>query len=509
MILHNTIIFNFLFLLPLLSEANNSRNLTTHHGNKSKRFLANQVGEAKAVLFYMENPQQNEEAPELQTAASSIRNLYPTPGKPLAVVSVQQPIQVFEQDTHPKQVAEQQVLYEFQQTPNNAVSNVQVKQLFQPDGPTYGEQLPTAQAFTSIQPALFNNQAYVRSQQQPQGSSHHPATSATIISPVHQNLYTSNQNPTSFTYNNPFNNDYSTNKQQQQQRQQQQQSPGKYIYLNGKIVYNPAHHIIQQGKILPPNSIYNKGVYHNQQKLPLINNNNFGGQLQQQQQRPREHVAAQTQQGNKNNNYLPPITKNNRFQPPKHLQQINKPSTAPIYQQQEEENEDDEELNNEESEDDYDKQNDAEDEDDDAHDDDSYGYETFQFEDEYLENDDAHFLKSKAKRLRDEDESEYDDERPTRKHPKNHSRRYRNQPNDNYGYYEGYRTNMKYKSPKTKDNKPIGKYKKVKFSRVKGGKPKVETIEGRFSEQVPVTHRQKLYKERWYVTQDLDGKNKT
>lgn len=49
---------------------------------------------------------------------------------------------------------------------------------------------------------------------------------------------------------------------------------------------------------------------------------------------------------------------------------------------------------------------------------------------------------------------------------------------------------------------------KVKYSKVKGGKPKVETIEGRFSENIPTTHKQKVFKERWYVSKDVEGAKK-
>lgn len=46
------------------------------------------------MLFYLENPQSA--GPELQSAASSpgLRNFYSAPAKPLALVNVEQPIQV-------------------------------------------------------------------------------------------------------------------------------------------------------------------------------------------------------------------------------------------------------------------------------------------------------------------------------------------------------------------------------------------------------------------------------
>ncbi|XP_050310867.1 histone H3.v1-like [Anthonomus grandis grandis] len=574
MIFHTTLAT--LLLLPYISTQ------ALQPTNKTKRTTVNDQiyshGDAKAVLFYMENPRPVE-LPELQASASNqgIRNFYPAPSKPLALVSVQQPIQVFEQD-NPKQVAEQQVLYEFQQTPTNAVSNVHVKQLFQPSNQDMTTPIPNIQGqatdpFPVTQPiasGYISSPSNFQTQQKhfaPQSSLvgiNSPNSAATIVSPVHHSVYTNHGlgSAQSFnSYQNPF-----LTETPQQFQSGTNKAPGKYIYLNGKIVYNPVH-IIPQSK-LTPNSVYHKGVYHNQQKLPLLSNNlpnNFKlNQAQAQSGLNKDFTVptspAQPQFGPNNNNrdfshraavkqpsekltppaYLPPITKQNAgFKAPKKLHPIDKPS-QPIKEDVQEEREEEGEQEEEEQPE-REEEREEELEDDDEEDaateneeerespesyseEETYGYERFPFDDDDDDDERDHYFKPtkyrKNKHHHHEEDHEHqheDDHEDQEEHSRHHQpskRKHRNPPKyddrDSFGFHEGYSSNSKYKYAKkngklTKGDKPSGKFKKVKYSKVGQGKPKVEHIEGKFSENIPVTHKAKIYKERWYVSKDIEG----
>lgn len=159
------------------------------------------------------------------------------------------------------------------------------------------DQFSNTQSLGSVHPAPHintANQQYGRPQPQAHGltsaSSPYPVTSATvriyllkrmtqaniyifllqIVSPVHHNTYTNHGlNSASFSYHSPL---LPESQQFQNTQISPKQAPGKYnLYLNGKIVYNPNPSPIVSQTRIPQNSIYHKGVYHNHQKLPLLN----------------------------------------------------------------------------------------------------------------------------------------------------------------------------------------------------------------------------------------------
>lgn len=80
-------------------------------------------------------------------------------------------------------------------------------------------------------------------------------------------------------------------------------------------------------------------------------------------------------------------------------------------------------------------------------------------------------------------------------------------------YYQGFSTNSKYnfvkpgkKLKKTNRKKPFGKFKKVNYSKVKRLKPPKEgKIQGSYSHESPVTHKQKVFAQRWLLTKDIQG----
>ncbi|XP_060530089.1 probable serine/threonine-protein kinase fhkB [Cylas formicarius] len=506
-------------------------NSTKNARPKAKRTLSDQIynhGETKPVVFFMDNtnPSLPQHQGELQASASSgLKTFYTGPTKPLALVSVQQPIQVFEQDS-PKQVAAQQVLYEFQQTPTNAVSNVHVKQLFEPTEITTEGSLSSGLNNLGHQQQTSTNQ--YPSFSHPYASGYSPATSETIVSPVQHNQFTNHgQNTGTFSYYNPLQNQY---QQSQYVPNSQKYTPGKYLYFNGKIVYQPNQVGQPQAqKQQGPNLAF----LHNQQKVPMINFAN---------RQPAQNYSATHAAVNSVPNVgvrpkmlpppnLPPITYN-RFQAPSEQQhqQINKPSAAPPQRQEEHEeepeNNEEESSENEYDENDEERSDDSEEdkekyEEDDDGDDDHHRFKYYNFENDDDDHEDRYY-RPKTRKHRyhyrdDDDEEDKDNQRGSSKYSsKSYPRSHKNVnggkmagTSEKFGWRENYSTSSEYKSPKEfkKSNKakPKGEYRETKYTK-KSGKPRGEAIEGRHSEHIPVTHKQKVYKERWYVTKDVGGK---
>lgn len=263
--------------------------------NKTKRGLTEQthtfhdVDSFKPLVLY----------PELAAAAGSHGDVYAAPSA----------LTAFESEP-PKQVTAQQVLYEYQQTPSTTISNVHVNQQFQtvPNPETanshvvYASQLPPASAtqFTNDDPNLEaqqnqqslsvhnvvhpvqhsslikHGQNYGQVSYQPSGqgsrspatytstrNQQQPAPAAPSPAPINHQYVSQSVQPTQSSF-------YGTTQhfpQQQQQHQQQQhhqqqlhqqhhhqqQNPfaqGKYLYVNGKILYYPQG--IQTTPLVPP-----------------------------------------------------------------------------------------------------------------------------------------------------------------------------------------------------------------------------------------------------------------
>lgn len=443
--------------MPIIIEIHGLNNTTFQNTNqnKTKRTLNHQIynyGENKPVVVYVDNvpassnnpngdiSNYNSNSRSISFGNSPVRSYFEVP-----------------------KVAAQQVLYEFQQTPTNAVSNVHVKQLFHSPG---GDSSDTTNYEQNSQPENHQNQY---------------SASETVVTPIQHSAYTNHgQNYAHVNYHPLYN-------IQPHHVQSQHFVPGKYFYVNGRIVYQPT-----------------PALQQNQQKLPLKYGNTY---------QPQQKLMP------------PPVQRPasySRFVPPQRheMQSITSPITpapptkAPAPVQAVEEDDEEENASLQENEDDVEEAEEDDErpkyqqEDDEAEEDGErnpvFGRYKFD-EDEDLEE---------RERYREDDEAEEEDDdsrggsskyvsKKTRKSPKKKngkSGKYNNK--DNYSYSEGYSTSSKYEYPsKKKKNgkKGVKSQKSVRYA--KGTKPQ---IEGRYSENIPITHKHKIFKEKWYVTKKTD-----
>ena len=401
--------------------------------NKTKRTVSGQVhnyGENRPVVLYPES----------------------TPVSPQSLASLYAPVTlkpVFDPELS-KQVAAQQVLYEFQQTPTNAVSNVHVNQFYQPLQSKDGG------------PAQFSG-------------------SETVATPVqHSALVRHGQNFAQVQYH-PL----------PQHVQTHQYIPGKLLYVNGKITYpSGQQNGFQQHQAFQQQHQQQQNGFQPQQ-------NGF-----QPQQRPSflyTHPQAGTHK------FVPPplVTRNayRRFQAPEPQQilPITKPMSVPaVNEDQKEEPEVEEEENapNKEEEEEENEENDEESYEEDDEDD--------RYFNKYGFDDDDH----NNYREDDEEDNERGSSKPVPKKHKKVTKPNKYNKSDGYKYSESYSTSSKYEKPMRKGKK-IMKNPKVQVKTVKGSKgdhPRFrnEKIEGKQSRNIPVVHKQKIFKEKWYVTKSTD-----
>lgn len=314
----------------------------------------------------------------------------------------------------PKQVAAQQVLYEFQQTPTNAVSNVHVNQYYQPVAPSMAK----PEDVTNTGPATFST------------------ASIPVATPVqHSSLVRHGQNFAQVQFQ-PL-------PAHPQHVQLQQYVPGKYFYVNGKVAYQPNLPNAQPRPVTP-----NYVNFHPSQKIAP---NVFHRPLQYR-------------------NFQPP--QSNQFLP------ITKPSEKPLETQTSKPVKEEEEEATEEKEDSEDDKTSEESEDDDEY----FGRYRFDEEDDEHEYDHEE----------DDDDSDRDSSRTASKkhHKKTPSSK------KNYRFSESYKSSHKYEKPSKKPKK--SNYKTTKNSKSR------EKIQGKQSQNVPVVHKQKIFKEKWYVTKSTD-----
>ncbi|XP_056642490.1 uncharacterized protein LOC130448908 [Diorhabda sublineata] len=405
---------------------------TTNLLSKTKRNLSRDVqsyGESGLVLPYNDNPKVYYEPKQVNTYQV----------RPLALVDLSQPVKVIE----PK-VAAQQVLYEFQQTPTDAVSNVHVKQLFEQD----------------MKPPPQNNPPNL-------------ITSETVQPAVHHGQYIQNTAPPSF---NP--------KQHPLYGVQPTfVEPKKYVY--GKIIVDST--LPQQQNFhhhASPNVFYSNHPFSPQAThgRPILNYvNHF----------PRNNIIVPTTEAPhiplQNNKFKPPpraqyqpIDKPTRVKPetkPKHIEK-------PVVENEEaEEDEHEERTNNrEEEEEERDE------------------YESSPFEKYFDDEDNSEYRNQENSE--DDDEVEEDPKRGSSKYvskrekfPKKYKMmksyyKYSSGPDDRHYKNEG----RKHKSNKNKNNK-------------KSKSPPLE-LEAKYSEHVPVTHKKKILKEKWYISKSLADKER-
>ncbi|XP_066245981.1 uncharacterized protein [Euwallacea similis] len=547
----------FLYASPVKSPllAPNNTGKVSVEGNSGNE-------KPKPIFYYLDNAKPAAVA-ELQGAASSsvIRNLPAITQKPLALSTLSIdgfPAQV---DAN-NQVADQQVLYEFKQTPPSTLSNLQLNSYRQPNVEvntprSYYQKHANPPGVISLpvrplHPTANSNNVFRPSQplmlypvslaSRPQnGPARHPATSATIVNPVQHNLYT-NHAPQPLGTIHP--------------------NHGQFVNLGTPLVYNPTQ-VIPEEKITP-HSIYHKRVYHNQQKqnLPLLNpaqrKNPYPYQVQTHGGAGALHRAITTLGKISNNHYLPPITQTGGFNAPLDMQKIDQPSSSVQQNDEEEkpEEEEEEEIEeNPESEDEGDsepedeegeeeapeeevaevdenKEEEKEKEESNNGDDEIKpfninDYQIMDFENTFFKPSQYKFKNNAEKEnneeaeedcdkeeAEDSDKEEEDGDRDDSKQITNYYK-YPAHPVDDFNYppyefYEGFSSNSKYNYAKPGEKldkrfKPLGKFKKIKYSKVRGLKPSVHKIQGSYSEEVPITHKQKVFTQRWFMTKNIEG----
>jgi hypothetical protein len=415
--------------------------------NKTKRTIGGQVqnyGENRPVLLYPDNS---------GAPSSGLNGFYaPVTIKP-----------VFDPEV-PKQVAAQQVLYEFQQTPTNAVSNVHVNQFYQP----LPQQSKSDNA-ASPGPAQFNAGPAQFNQGPAQfnaGPAQFISGSESVATPVqHSSLIRHGQNFAQVQFQ-PL-------PGAPHHIQTHQYVPGKYLYVNGKIIYQPSpnpNHAFQR----PVSFVYNHPQTHTHKYIthPVI--------------RPMPY---------------------RRFHPPQphQVQQITKP--IPVPEVNEEQNEEDtaEEDNAQVKEEEVDEAEEGDDKAsyEESDDDEDRYFSKYSFNDD---DDEDHA------RYREEEEDEDSERGSSRNVPKKQKKKtakpQKYSKSNNFKYSENYSASSKFEKPGKKGKKagkvPKMHYKAVKYSKEGQGKPRIERIEGKQSQNVPIVHKQKIFKEKWYVTKSTD-----
>lgn len=466
--LNNTMTFQTILLVSLLEWSVISASVTesTIALNKTKRTLADTAtyGEKPAPLFY--------------AIPDGTRPDFFATTKTFALAKP--PYAVFDPEV-PKQVAAQQVLYEYQQTPTNAVSNVHVKQLFQP--------LETIDANNTPQ-INQNNPATQQPHQQNQQNAH---TSETVVNPVqHSSLVNHGQNYAHVQFQ-PY---------YPQHTQTQHYVPGRYFYVNGKYVYPPLT---------------------NQPHYPAQSQNQFQNVNPPHQiNKPVSYITYGTTNNLLKQKLTPPPTGTpmnyNKFIPPQKqdIQPITKPVQSTPQKVREEVDEEEEnasvqkedERNEESEEDENDEKSNYEEESEEG--DDHYG--------KYFDEED-----DERGHYREEEEEEEDDDSDRKaskivKVHKSPSRNKKNSPNkkrhndkNNYAWSESYSHSSKYengkkKSDKSKESKKYDTSKK-KVGKKNRNKPKgIDKIEGRYSHNVPVIHEHNIFREKWYLSKSKNDR---
>lgn len=507
-------------------------------------------------------------APSSSVAAGLSSN---TPN-PLLLQNPPSPLTVLESEV-PKQVTAQQVLYEYQQTPNAAVSNVHVNQQFQPlstaetapQQHVYSSQYPSV---TSVAPSSFPNSHDAQSNQQVTAESHHG-----FIAPVHHSTVVrhgqgGNQYPISHQQqtlhrlpNQPYH--FLQQYPQQQyypalQQPQQQYGKGKYLYANGKIIYYPQPAAVGVHNAPHPLS---PGVHTVQPHYPVAHGLKPQQSPQNKQFRPSPEYRQPQQHA-----FVPvttsnPLTYNYFYQAPKPVKKHNTPPPVKEYPSEAEEEEEEEEenrrenLEEDEEEDDEEEGRNAHYEEEEEDDEDEaeaapepkkyykkYTYEEGDGDEESAEDSEreqsnTQVIKTKPKKYYKEEvqhkpaetkeyekkkgkvyESFYDTytEYPKKK---SGSKKYPPKYSQLYNMFDKSK-NKKVHPTKKPAKKPTPKptaaspgklepnmeYTIYKISKLVDGQPtKVDAIEGRQSENIPVIHTQKLYKKEWLVTKTDDS----
>lgn len=443
-------------------------------GNKTKRTVSSEgvnYGEPNTVWLYTDNLK-----PPATPRISG--NLFSS-SKPLALIELQ-PAKIIEP---PKEI-HQPNLYEVQQSPSTLVSNV--KQLLSPET-DFNQEIQQYKA------PIFQNQ------------SPNIQTSETIVSPVQHSHVIRNHNhhfPGQKVH--PLFNVQST-----------YQIPKKYAYVNGKIIYDPTNFHLQQAPLqqaplqqsplqqapfqTTPNFFHSAQTFHPQhlQKQQLIN---FHNRLI-----PRPNLSPPAVPQNSVN--PPAITK---FNPPK-MHAIDVPSHAPVNAQKSNQNvkkrkEDPKPVSEEEEPEEETEENSPyNEEEDDHYEDERPFHEKYSLD---YEDGDHYDLKEDEYNSKEEPDEDTDSKRGSsrvryvttkaRKHPK---KKYRPGKKSEVYYSSKYESPDRY-YPKKTDKKHKVQYKEYKYSK-NSDDPDVG-----YSESIPVLHKQKLFKEKWYVSKSMSDKKK-
>lgn len=420
--------------------------------NKTKRTIPEGVnfGDPSTVWVYSDN---------LKPPATprNAENVFSN-SKPLALVELQ-PLKLIE----PPKEAPQPFVYEFQQSPTNLIPSV--KQLL-------GREMNFNQEIQQYKQPLFHN--------------HNPniLTSESIVSPVHHSNVIRNHQHFPGQKNHPLFNVQPT-----------YQIPKKYTYVNGKIIYDPSTFQLQQAPLqAAPNFFHSAQVFPPQhlQKQQLFNYPN--------RPVPRPNLTPPAVQQIPTD--IPSITK---FQTPK-MQTIDTPSSPPPNNEKSKHSrrkgDKDEEkpvVEDEEPEEEYEEKSSYQEEEYEPYDDDKPLNERYSFDDE-----DSDHLEE----YNDRDESEEDSDNnrgssktryvttKVKKYPKKKYRPGKKSELHNSGKYEYPERHH----PKQNNKKQKLHYKGYKYSK------NVEDPEFGHSETVPVVHKQKLFKEKWFVSKSLSDK---
>ncbi|CAH0555799.1 unnamed protein product [Brassicogethes aeneus] len=475
--------------------------------NKPKRTLIDiqSPGDAKPVgiVYHLPEPQaltyQTTEDPNLGNFYTNTHKFFPQANsaiKPVFETEKQLSSTNVKNAFEAPKVAAQHVLYEYEQTPTNAVSNVHVKHIFQPVNNNNNN----------------NNNDFADEQKKEQNS--YIASAETVVSPVqHSSLVNHAQNYAQVNYHPLYSVQPTHNVQHHGGHPY---VPSRYLYVNGKIVYQPVHQPHQQQNA-QRNHFYHHPHHQHQPSLPLYQN-------RQQQNIPLvNHRPVQK--------LTPPPVSFSNFHPParSEMQRITNPVTpksVEVEENQEVEEDDKEEVRDdkeeevEENDDDDDRRSNLEEgeeaeEDDEKHDKYHHLFGKYSFENEDDE-DDHQGYRTREEANEEEEEDDEDNDRRSSKHVssktkkpnKKSLKKSKSNDKDNYSYSEAYMTSSKYeqkpKKSKNAKSKPKRYYRKVKNSSDSRGKPKYEAIEGKSSQQVPITHEHKFVKEKFYITKSFN-----
>ncbi|XP_023029634.2 uncharacterized protein [Leptinotarsa decemlineata] len=263
--------------------------------------------------------------------------------------------------------------------------------------------------------------------------------------------------------------------------QPQYAGPKKYIYVNGRFIYDPNTPHFQN-----PQTFYHSSQQF-PQRQPIVNYNHPGV--------PRQNLVPPSAH---------PLLTQSRFQPPPKSQQqpINIPSTAPPNtgrQQKKPEHREEEKPVEENKEEEDKEENNEENEEYYQHEDDSDNYEGPERERYSFDDDDEdHHLS-----LRDHDDIEDDDEDDSNRGSTRHVTKVNKYPKKFYksGKKDEIIYGSRYEYPEKKHPRGSAKKQSMRYKSYKYSKDSdQEGIEGKQSQHVPVTHKQKIFKEKWYLS---------